>query len=187
MVEGEEMQLWLRRRATGLFRKEVELMCVHVHLLFSFAAISPVSLEHTCWGCSVSCKQTHKCAKLVSFKMDLPPVFSPKHKFLTIKSVMHDGRKDERGWNTEQGKRKTEGELWVHPGWLMSCWRIIPTWARREWEGDRKGESEKNGICWSGDDNLGRGAESLSPQPPGEGERRWWWGPPSGELLEQIM
>lgn len=58
---------------------------------------------------------------------------------------------------------------------------------RRRRGRDRKGESEENEICRSGVDNPGRGAESLSPRPPGEGERRWWWGPPSGELLEQIM
>lgn len=63
----------------------------------------------------------------------------------------------------EEGKGKTEGKPGVYPGWLMSCWRIIPTWAGREWEGDRKGESEENVICWSGDENLGRGRKDYPP------------------------
>lgn len=159
-------------------------VCACALTLFLCGDISSLIRAHLLRVFSLLQTHTHMCKIGFIYK---GLFFSPKHKLLTIKSVMHDGRKDEMGWNTEQGKRKTEGELWVHPGWLMSCWRIIPTWARREWEGDRKGESEKNEICWSGDDNLGRGAESLSPQPPGEGERRWWWGPPSGELLEQIM
>lgn len=54
-----------------------------------------------------------------------------------------------------------------------------------------KRKAEWNEICWGGDHNLrvgGGGAESLSPQPPGEGQRRWRrWAPPSGELLEQIV
>lgn len=54
-------------------------------------------------------------------------------------------------------ERQEQGERWVHPGWLMSCWRIIPTWAGREWEG----ESKENEICWSGDDNLWREGGGL--------------------------
>ena len=42
-------------------------------------------------------------------------------------------RKRMRGGERQRG-------VWVQPGWLMSCWRIILTWAGREWEGRGKGE-----------------------------------------------
>lgn len=30
------------------------------------------------------------------------------------------------------------------------------------------------------------GGRKLIPQPPGEGVQGWWWGPPSGGLLDHV-
>ncbi len=144
------------------FSERSGLVNVCVHLLFFFAVISPVSLEHTCWGCSVSCK--HKNTNVQNWlhlKYSSHLIF-PK----TQTSHRWEDVWWRKGWNRMINRRREEkdrGGAWVHPGWLMSCWRIIPTWAGREWEGDRKGESEENEICWSGDDNLGRGQKAYPP------------------------
>lgn len=62
----------------------------------------------------------------------------------------------------------------------MSKKRVRETEKKRE-------KGKRNLVDWRR--KLGEGAESLSTQPPGEGEPGWWWwwGPPSGELLKQIM
>lgn len=126
--------------------------------LFLCGEISSLIRAHLLRVFSLLQIQTHLKVRFKTFSPETQILSSPKACMMEEK-IKQDAK-------TEEGKRKTEGEPWVLPSWLMSCWRIIPTWAGREWEGDRNGESEENEICWSGDDNLGReggGVRKLIP------------------------
>lgn len=98
---------WLRRGNEEMFNRALLSQRVHAHLLFSFAAISPVSLVHTCWGCSVSCKHTNtNVQKLVTLQTDSPPVAPLTLSTSRVRCLREERMKQD---DTAQWKRRTEG------------------------------------------------------------------------------
>lgn len=157
---------WGNMQRVFFFSKGVPLMCVH--LLFFFAVISPVSLEHTCWGCLVSCKHTYK-QKLVTFKVGFKIYLNSDLFFPKTQTSHH--REDvwwKKGWN---GMKKRRGEEKDRGGALGALWlanellKDNPHMSGKRMRGRQKGRErgEWNLLEWRRQLGVGGGGRKLIP------------------------